>query len=135
MFNRLPERDPIVTGDLNADVSRFQNPRNKQVSKFLASFGLVDLLRNFRQQLQFLRRQIWFQVRQGKLLRLHFNYILGMDLCLFNIMLIWDLWNFFSYHFPPYLPAQSDNPVSWPIPPGVSKITPTATNDGNTPAG
>ena len=117
------------------DESQIQNPRNQHMDDFLDSFGLVDPLVHFRQRLWFLHQQTWWQVRQGKLLRLHFNYILGMDLCLFNIMLIWDLWNFFSYHFPPYLPAQSDHPVSWPIPPGVSKITPTATNDGNTPAG
>ena len=43
-LNRFPGRDPIIIGELNADIGRPQNPRNQQVADFMASFGLVDLL-------------------------------------------------------------------------------------------
>ena len=85
--------------DLNADVSQLQNPRNKQVANFLDYFRLVEFLGYFRQQLQFLHRQIWFQVRQVKLLCSRCTYILGIELCLFKTVVIQEPWNFSSDRF------------------------------------
>ena len=45
-------RDPVVLGDLNTNIGQLRNPRDQQVSVFLASFGLVDLLGHFRQRLR-----------------------------------------------------------------------------------
>ena len=99
MVKRFQERELIVTGDLNADVSWIQNPSNKQVANFLTSFGLVDLLGRFRQRLWFCHRQTWWQFLQGKLLRLHCNYVLGADCRLLDNVRIRDPRNFFSDHF------------------------------------
>ena len=47
-LNCLPVRYSIIAGDLNTDYGWLQNIINQQVKEFLASFGLVDLLSNFR---------------------------------------------------------------------------------------
>ena len=46
-LNRFVGRDPVVLGDLNADIGRLRNPTYQQVAEFLASFELVDLLSHF----------------------------------------------------------------------------------------
>ena len=46
VLNRLPGRDPIILGDLNAYIGLLRNPRDEQVSDLLASFGLVDFFCN-----------------------------------------------------------------------------------------
>ena len=85
-LNRFLGRDSIVIGDLNTDIRRLQNPRIQQVADFLASFGLVDLLSHFRQYLRFFRMKMWCQVKQGRLLYLPFNYVLGSELQLFKMV-------------------------------------------------
>ena len=93
-LNRFPGWDPIVMGDLNADIDHLQNPQSQQVAGFLASFGLVDLLRHFRQQMRFRHMKTWWKARQGKLLHSIYNYILGLDRQLFETVGIRDLSNF-----------------------------------------
>ena len=56
-LNHFPGRYLIVMGNLNADASQLQNTRNQQVTDFLASFGLVDLLGYFMQRLRFRHQQ------------------------------------------------------------------------------
>ena len=65
--NRFPGRYPVILGDLNTDIGRLRNPREQQVSYFLASFGLVDLLGNFQQLLRYHHLQTLWQVHQGRL--------------------------------------------------------------------
>ena len=52
-ISRFPGSYPIIMGDLNAYIGCLQNLRNQQEADFLESFGLVNLLRYFRQQLRF----------------------------------------------------------------------------------
>ena len=47
-LNSFMGRDPIVLGDLNADLGRMGNPQEKHVADFLAFFGLVDIMGHFR---------------------------------------------------------------------------------------
>ena len=48
-LNGFPGIYPIVTGELNMDIGRMQNPQNQKVEYFMAFFGLVYLLGPFRQ--------------------------------------------------------------------------------------
>ena len=40
-LNLFQGRDPVLLGDLNVDIGRLRNPRDQNVTDFLASFGLV----------------------------------------------------------------------------------------------
>ena len=72
------------------------NPWYHQVSDFLASFSMLDLLDHFRKRLRFWINHTWWQVHQSKLLCSQCNYILGLYLRLFKIVGIRDLSNFSS---------------------------------------
>ena len=63
-LNRFPDRDPVVLGELNADIGCLRNPRNQKVADFLALFGIVDLLDHFIQCLHNHKQQTCWQVRQ-----------------------------------------------------------------------
>ena len=52
-ISRFPGSYPIIMEDLNAYIGRLQNLRNQQVANFMESFGLVNLISYFRQQLRF----------------------------------------------------------------------------------
>ena len=62
-------------------------------------FGLVDLLRNFRQRLLFRHLNTWFQVCQDIFLSARCDYILGLDRRLFKTVGIHYLQKLFSDHF------------------------------------
>ena len=47
LLNCFMGRHFVVLGDPNADISRFINPRDQQVTDLLASFSMVDLLDRF----------------------------------------------------------------------------------------
>ena len=47
--------DPIVLGDLNANIGQVHNPHSQQVADMLMYFKLVDLLHHFRQRWQLLQ--------------------------------------------------------------------------------
>ena len=67
---------PIVLGDLNGNIGQDQNHQSEKISNLLMEFGLVDLLRNFFQRLQFRHLKTWFQVQKDILLHSRCNYIL-----------------------------------------------------------
>ena len=46
-LNRFPDRDPIILGEINADIGLLRNSRDQQVADLLASFRMVDLLSHF----------------------------------------------------------------------------------------
>ena len=46
-LKRFQDQDPIVLGDLNANISQAQNPLSQQVDDQLMEFGLVYLLCHF----------------------------------------------------------------------------------------
>ena len=76
MFEHLPDneealqhfRDPIVFGDLNMDLYEARSLRRQRMSDLLVEYGLVDLVRHFRQHRRFRYLKTWSQVRQGTLL-------------------------------------------------------------------
>ena len=51
VINRFLGRGPFVLVCLNADIARLSNPHYQQVSDFLASLQLVDLLGHFCQSI------------------------------------------------------------------------------------
>ena len=89
----LTGRYLIVMGYLNTDIGWTQNPWNQQVADFLDLVGLIDLLAHFRQRLQFRNRQMWCQVCQGKVMRLHCDYIIRSDRRLFETVVIRNIHN------------------------------------------
>ena len=62
-------------------------------------YGLIDLVRHFHQLRRFRNLKIWYQVRQGTVLRSICDYILGTDRRRFELVGIQDMRNFLSYHF------------------------------------
>ena len=42
-------QEPIVLGELNANIGQSQNPRSQQIADMLVKFGLVDLRHHFHQ--------------------------------------------------------------------------------------
>ena len=50
---RFPDSNPILLGDLNADIGRLLHHHDRQIADFLATFGLVDILAHFWQRLQY----------------------------------------------------------------------------------
>ena len=92
-------RDPVVLGDLNTNIGHLRNPRDQQVSVFLAYFGLVDLLGHFRQRLHHFQLQTWWQFLQGIVVHSFCGYVLGSYLCLFETLVVWEPRNFTSCRF------------------------------------
>ena len=62
VLNRFPDSDPILLGDLNADIGQLFHNRNQHISDFLSLFGLVDMMSYFRQRLHYWNGHIWGQV-------------------------------------------------------------------------
>ena len=86
-------------GDLIKYVGQMVNPKNKQVSDFLESFIMLDILGHFRKHLRFRIKQMWWKVHQSKILCSQCNYILGLNLRLLKTFGIRDLSSFSSNHF------------------------------------
>ena len=65
---RFRYQDPIVLGDLNANIGQYQKPRNQHVTDLLIEYGPVELITQFRKRLRFCHMKTWSQVRKGRLL-------------------------------------------------------------------
>ena len=55
-------KDPIVLGDLNVDLNEAMSLKIQRVVDLLAEYGLVDLVRHFRQCRRFRNLKTWYQV-------------------------------------------------------------------------
>ena len=97
-LNQFPGEYNIVLEYLNANIVQLHNLQSQQVVDFLESFVLVDLLSNFRQCLHFRHLKMWWQFRQGGLLRSRCDYVCGLYCRLFETVGISDLKNFVSDH-------------------------------------
>ena len=97
-INRFPQQDPIIMGDLNADIHDLSTNRSQQVAAFLATFGLLDVLTHFKQRRPHRHNQTWRQVREGQVLRSRCDYILGTDRRLFESVGIRDPRHYSSDH-------------------------------------
>ena len=84
-LNCFPGRDPVVLGDINVDIGLLINPQDQQVTYFLASFGLVDRLAHFQKRLRYCNLHTWWKVRQGRILQYWCDYVLGLDIMMFEM--------------------------------------------------
>ena len=98
-LTRFWNQSHIVLGDPNSDIGQAQNPWSQQLLYLLMGFGLVELLRHFWHCWWFRNLNMWYQVRQGRLLWERCNYILGTYFCCFKIVGIWDVRDYSSDHF------------------------------------
>ena len=122
-LNQFPRRVSILIGDLNRDIGSFQKPWIQKVADFLLWFGLVDLFSRFFQQLRFHHMKIWWQVRQGRLLQSHWNYIFESDLCIFDTVRIrGTTWRAIA----------NTNSLSWVIPESTPRLPLEPTPNGTT---
>ena len=86
-------------GELNVDLDEDQNPHIQIFANTLMEFGLINLMHHFRKRKHLLHVKTWGQVWQGTVLRVRFEYTLGTDRRLFNIVGIKDMMNSSSYPF------------------------------------
>ena len=96
-LNRFPGRDPVVLGSMNSEIVHLRNPRYQQVSDFLASFGLVDLLGHFQQRLHYRHLQTQWHFR--RVLQSRCDYVLGLNRQKSKTVGIQHPLNFASDHF------------------------------------
>ena len=88
-----------MLGDINVYLDGAQNPRSQLVANLMTEFGLVDLMHHFWQRIHFHHLKTWTQVRQGTMFRARFNYIIGTNQCLFDLLRIKYMSNYSSDHF------------------------------------
>ena len=92
-------RDPIVLRDLNVELDKARSRQSQRVADLLVGYGLIDLVRHFRQRRRVRNLKTWFQVWQGTVFRSRCNYILGTDWRRFELVGIRDMRNFSLDHF------------------------------------
>ena len=93
MIEHLPDleealkrfKDPIILGNLNVDLEKARIPWSQRVAELLAEYGLIDLVRHFRQCRRLRNLKTWSQVCQG--------------IVLFKLVGIRDMQNFSSDQF------------------------------------
>eukprot|EP00797_Seminavis_robusta_P003406 Sro1211_g252850.1 Reverse transcriptase (RNA-dependent DNA polymerase) (1066) ;mRNA; f:30706-34100 len=85
-FERFPTQQPLLLGDLNADLSNLRAPRTAEVFKALAPYSLEDHLLHFKQRKKHSDYTTWYQYRSttDKTYRSRCDYILGPDRRLFQ---------------------------------------------------
>ena len=93
-------QEPILSGELNADIGQAQNPCSQHIEDLLMKFGLVDLIHHFRQCWWFHHIKTWSHVQQGIFLEARCDYILRMDQRLFYMVGIKGIQNYSSDHLP-----------------------------------
>ena len=64
----FPGLNPILMGNLNANIYDPTVPRNQTIATLLATYGLLDMLYHFRQRAPYRHCNTWHQVREGQLL-------------------------------------------------------------------
>ena len=92
-------RDPIFLRDLNMDLNKSRRPQSQQVADLLTDYGIIYLVRHFRQSYRFHNLKTWSQFRQETVFRLIFDYIIGTDRRRLELLGICDMRNFSSDHF------------------------------------
>ena len=98
-LERFRGQDLILMGNLNVDLDEAQKPRSQIVAIMLTEFGIVNLMHHFWKHRRFCHLKTWAQVQQGNVLRERYDYILGTNFRLFEILGIRDTRNYSSDHF------------------------------------
>ena len=81
------------------DLVKVKIPWIQLLVDLLVGYGLIDLVRHFRQRRRFRNLNTWSQVRQGTALWSICEYILGTDQRRFELVGIRDMRKFLSDHF------------------------------------
>ena len=68
------------------------------MADLLTEYGLIDLVRHFRQRRWFQDLKTWTQVKHSTVLRSRCNYILGIDRRRFKLFIIRSVRNYTSDH-------------------------------------
>jgi exonuclease III len=101
-FEALPRAlPPILLGDLNVDLDdpRDRDGRGQEIAMEMASLGLEDLLRQFRQRRGFRHGTTFWQYRNGQTVRSRCDYILGTDRRMFKNVSLRDPRLYTSDHY------------------------------------
>ena len=85
---RFRYHDPILLGDLKADIHQAENPCIQQVADLLMEFGMMNRLLNFQQHWWLRHLKTWYHVRQGRAMREIRVYIMGTDRRRFEMAVI-----------------------------------------------
>ena len=76
MLDHLPDleealkkfKDTIFLRDLNIDIEKARIPRSQQMADLRVEYGLIYLVRHFRQRRMLRNLKTWYQVQQGTVL-------------------------------------------------------------------
>ena len=99
-LNRFRHRtNYLLLGDLNADITQMDSPRNQAIASILTAFGLEDMLLNFQQPKAHRSRTTWHQTRQGRPYSSRPDYILSCDRRNFKKVSIKNPRHFSSDHY------------------------------------
>ena len=90
---------PILLGDLNVNLRAPQGARENQIAALVASYGLFDLLPNFKQRRRYGDGATWSQHRDGEVVKGWCDYILGTDRRMFSNVCLRDPQCFSSDHY------------------------------------
>jgi hypothetical protein len=90
--------DPILLGDLNANLADPVQPREHEIAAVLASQGLEDMMGHFAATRCYRAGYTWKQSRQGVLVTSRCDYLLGVDRRAFSKVCLKDP-RFDSDHF------------------------------------
>ena len=90
---------PILLGDLNVNLRAPQGARENQIAALVASYGLFDLLPNFKQRWRYGDGATWSQHRDGEVVKGWCDYILGTDRRMFSNVCLRDPQCFSSDHY------------------------------------
>ena len=78
-LTHFQDQDPILLGDINANIDQSQNPHSQQISDLLMEFRIMDLLHQLWKLWRFGHMKTWYQLRQGRNMRARCDYILRTD--------------------------------------------------------
>jgi hypothetical protein len=71
--------DPILIGDLNANLADPESARAGEIADTLAAHGLEDMFGHFRPRRPYRDGHTWSMLRQGRLITSRCDYLLGVD--------------------------------------------------------
>ena len=89
---------PLLLGNLNADLAHPWDAQSRAVATKMANYGLEDMLQHYRQRRGSRHGNTWSQHRNGERVSSRCDYILGMDRRMFSNVSLRDPRLFSSDH-------------------------------------
>ena len=81
------------------DLDKSRSLQSQRVADLPAEYGLLDLVRHFRQHRRFQNLNTWSQFHQGTVIRSRCDYILGLEQQRFELVGIHNMRNFSLDYF------------------------------------